>query len=94
MNEEVKKLAITGNCDCLFVSEDEVYYVIHSGENEGVTFTIIDFHADVKNGKIKYTYNPIIIENPYNCRVADIYSEIEVIVEAKIHIYIEREANL
>lgn len=84
---DVKTLAITEHCDCLYVSEDEVYYVFHSGDNEGVTFVILDFVVTHNNGSFKYDYKPIIIENPYNASVDTIYNEIREVLDMKVQKY-------
>lgn len=89
MSSELKVISLTDNCDMVYHTEDEIYYIIKDGENDGVVFTILDFKLKKDGGKLKCKYNPVIITNSYNADIDDIYSEIEEIINAKIKLYLD-----
>lgn len=90
MSSELKVIDLTPNCDMVYRSEDEIYYIIKDGENDGVTFTILDFKLKSDGGKIKCKYNPVIVTNSFNADIENIYSEIEEIINAKINLYLDK----
>jgi len=85
----LKVIHLTETCDMIYREDDEIFYAIHAGENEGVTFTLLDLVISMVDGQYKYDYLPLIIENPYNAPVKLIYSEIFETVKAKVSLYMD-----
>ena len=92
MKRELKTIHLTDNCDMAYYSDDEIFYMIHQGDNEGVTFTVLDFVAsyDKEKDTFKYSYKPIIIHNDFNAKVESIYEEIRVCMDSKLNLYLEQ----
>lgn len=92
---KMKTLKLTDNIDMAFYTKDEQYYIIHSGENEGVVFAILDFIATFEKARndFKYDYKPIILRNEFNARLESIYSEIQGCLEAKLKLA-QKESGL
>lgn len=90
MNDEVVVIHLTETCDMVFKEEDEVYYFINGGENDGVGFTLLDFVVSLDDdGKVKHNYLPLIVTNPFNAPVQGIYTEIHEVVQAKVQLYMD-----
>jgi len=85
----IKTIHITERCDMVYTDEKEVYYFIHTGDNDGVSFTLLDFKINIENDKYKIDYNPVILTNPFNALVEDIYDEIHEIAQRKFELYLK-----
>jgi len=86
----LKVIHLTETCDMIYREDDEIFYVIHAGENEGVTFTLLDLVISIVDGQYKHDYLPLIIENSYNAPVKLIYNEIFEVVQAKVKLYMDK----
>ena len=84
----IKTIHLTDNCDMVYTNEKEIYYFIHSGENDGVSFTLLDFKVSIEDDKYKIDYNPVILTNPFNALVEEIYDEIHEIAQRKFEVYL------
>lgn len=73
-------------------TEDEIFYMIHQGDNEGVVFTILDFIItfEKETNSFKFDYKPIILANELNAGVEGIYAEIKEIVKAKVEMFVDK----
>jgi len=85
----IKSISLTENCDMVYTNEEEIYYFIHDGENDGVSFTLLDFKVTVEDNKYKIDYQPVILTNPFNALVQEIYDEIHDIAQRKFELYLE-----
>ncbi len=85
----IKSISLTENCDMVYTNEEEIYYFIHDGENDGVSFTLLDFKVTVEDNKYKIDYQPVILTNPFNALVQEIYDEIHEIAQRKFELYLE-----
>ena len=85
----INTIHLTENCDMVYQDESEVYYFIHSGENDGVSFTLLDFNVTIEDDKYKIDYNPVIVTNPFNALEDEVYEEINEIAQRKFELYLQ-----
>ena len=86
----IKTIHLTENCDMVWKDKREVYYFIHAGDNDGVSFTLLDFNVSIEDGRYKIKYQPHIYMNPFNALVEDIYTEIDEIAQRKVELYLKQ----